>query len=187
MATKLFTVNVKIGKAINSKTARQRMSRSFNRRARGAMKGMQNLVFKAVKKASPVVSGGTKESWMKSVIAMIPAAGGFPARVLSSVISENVSAVVIERGAKRHFPPKNALDQWIQTVLPAESSTERKLRRTSFAIRKSISQRGFPSNFVKSKRGKGVFARAVKTVRFQANQIAQRELVKISVQIQKGS
>ena len=117
MARNLFTVNVKIGKAINSKTARQRMSRSFNRRARGAMKGMQNLVFKVVKKVSPVVSGGTKESWMKSVIAMIPAAGGFPARVISSVISENVAAVVIERGAKRHCPPKKAMNKWKETVL----------------------------------------------------------------------
>ena len=187
MAVKLFTVNVQIGKAINVKTARQRASQSFNRRAKGAMKGIQNLVFKAVRDASPVVSGGTKESWEKSVIATIPAAGGFPAKVISSVISEEVSAVVLERGAKPHFPPKNALDQWIRKVLPAESSaTEEELRRTSFAIRKSISQRGLPSSF-KGVGSKGLFARAVKAIKVKAQQIANRELVKIAVQIQKGN
>lgn len=188
MAKKLFTVKVQIGKAINLKTAEQRASQSFNRRAKGAMKGMQNLVFKAVRNVSPFVSGLTKKSWKKSVIATIPAAGGFPAKVISSVTSEEVSAVVLERGAKRHFPPKNALDQWIRKALPAESSaTEKELRRTSFAIRKSIQDGSSKSGRRPGFKARKIFAEVVKKIKSQAQRIANRELVKIAVQIQKGN
>lgn len=169
---RLFQATVQIGKALNVKTAQRLARESFKTRGRRAMGGVQGLMFNAVRAASPVVSGATKASWKKSPIIVTAT------EIKSNVFSEALGAIVLEKGAKRHSPPPNALDMWIQSVKGAEISTERELRDIAFKIRRKFQ--------VSGKRATKIFENAVKAIRDKARIIVQRNLVKLTVDLVKG-
>lgn len=69
-------------------------------------------------------------------------------RITGSVANATVQANVIERGAKRHFPPvgptgEPALGVWIRRVLGF--SDPKKVRKVAYLIGRAIKKRGLPS------------------------------------------
>ena len=94
-------------------------------------------------KASPFGGTGTlRTGWQ------IEPASEKAKRITGTVTNATVQANVIERGAKRHFPPVGptgdpALGVWIRRVLGF--SDPKKVRKVAYLIGRAIKKRGLPS------------------------------------------
>lgn len=60
-----------------------------------------------------------------------------------------VQAIIVDEGARPHFPPPRALSQWVRRKLGIVEPQD--LRRTSFRIGRAIKRRGLPARRVLSR------------------------------------
>lgn len=98
-------------------------------------------------------SGLTANSWQLLPISV------FGSKIRGGAVSSSVAAIVLNKGAKRHRPPRGALLNWIRRKLPrvttpfinrkgvkkaANLDDQGDLDRIEFAITAAIKRRGLP-------------------------------------------